>query len=71
MKATLGQRGQVTIPKSCRDKLGLQTGDVLNFEVRGRTLVARKIQAEDVVRKWRDRGCHPLRVDEYLRGVRG
>ena len=32
MKAKLSSKGQVTIPKFCRDKLGLKTGAVLDFE---------------------------------------
>lgn len=72
MKATISQKGQVTIPKSCRDKLGLKTGTVLDFEAVDGVLVARKQQPEDVFRKWRGRGRLPagLRVDEYLRNTR-
>ena len=73
MMATLSQRGQVTIPKSCRDKLGLKTGDAMDFEVRDGVLLARRVQPEDVFRKWRGRGRLPagVGVDEYLGGVRG
>ena len=73
MKGHTLSRGQVTIPKSCRDKLGLKTGAVLDFEARDGVLVARKVQPEDVFRKWRGRGRLPagLGVDEYLGGVRG
>lgn len=73
MMATLSQRGQVTIPKSCRDKLGLKTGTVLDFEARDGVLVARKVQPEDVFRKWRGRGRLPTGpgVDEYLDEIRG
>ena len=68
MKATLSKSGQVTIPRVLREKLGLKTGDVIGFEVRDGILVARKIQVEDVFRKWRGRGRLPtgLGVDEYL-----
>lgn len=31
--ATITSKGQVTIPKKIRDQLGLQTGDVLSFEI--------------------------------------
>ena len=71
MRATVSQRGGVTIPKSCRDKLGLEAGTVLDFEVEDGVLVARKVQPEDVFRKWRGRGRLPLGVDEYLDEVRG
>jgi AbrB family looped-hinge helix DNA binding protein len=73
MKAKLSSKGQVTIPKSCRDKLGLKTGAVLDFEAVEGVLIARKTQAEDVFLKWR--GCAKLplglNVDEYLKLVRG
>jgi len=71
MKATVGLRGRVTIPQSCRDKLGLEAGTMLHFEVEDGVLVARKVPPEDVCRKWRGRGRLPLGVDEYLDEARG
>ena len=73
MKATLSQKGQVTVPKACRQKLGLKTGTVLDFEAVDGVLVARKVQPEDVFRKWRGKGKIPggLSVDEYLAKTRG
>jgi len=72
VKAILSQKGQVTIPKSCRDKLGLKTGTVLDFEAVDGTLVARKMQQQDVFRKWRGKGKLPggQSVDDYLKGTR-
>ena len=72
MKATLSQRGQVTIPKACRDKLGLKSGAVLEFDAVDGVLVARKVQPEDVFRKWRGRGRIPTgsSVNEYLERTR-
>ena len=63
----------MTIPKSCRDKLGLEAGTVLDFEVEDGVLVAREVQPEDVIRKWRGRGRLPTGpgVDEYLDEARG
>jgi antitoxin PrlF len=34
-KATITSKGQLTIPKDVRDRLGLQTGDRLVFEIDG------------------------------------
>lgn len=31
--ATITSKGQVTIPKKIRDKLGLQAGDLLSFDI--------------------------------------
>ena len=72
MKAKLSSKGQVTIPKSCRDQLGLKTGSVLNFEAVDGALIVRKVQTEDVFKKWRGRGQLPggLSVDDYLAAVR-
>ena len=68
MRATISQGGRVTIPKACRDKLGLEAGTVLEFGVEDGVLVARKVPPEDVFRKWRGRGRLPagLGVDGYL-----
>jgi antitoxin PrlF len=73
VKAKLTTKGQVTVPKPCRDKLGLKTGTVLEFEAVGGVLIARKVQAEDAFRKWRGRGNLPKGqdVDSYLSEVRG
>ena len=73
MQAKLTSKGQVTVPKSCRDKLGLKTGTVLDFEAVDGVLVARKVQTEDPFQKWRGRGKLPVgkNVDAYLKQVRG
>jgi AbrB family looped-hinge helix DNA binding protein len=73
MKAKLTSKGQVTVPKSCRDKLGLREGTVLDFEAVDGVLVARKVQTEDPFHKWRGKGRLPVgkNVDEYLKRIRG
>jgi len=49
MKTTVSEKGQVTIPKPLRDRLGIRPGHVLDFrEERGR-LVATKATPEDPV----------------------
>ena len=42
MKSVVSEKGQVTIPKPLRDKLGLRPGAVLDFVAERGTLVARK-----------------------------
>jgi len=49
MKTSVSEKGQVTIPKPLRDRLGIRPGHVLDFrEERGR-LVATKATVEDPV----------------------
>lgn len=49
MKAIVSEKGQVTIPKPLRARLGLKAGAVLEFEAEGGKLVARKVQSQDPV----------------------
>jgi AbrB family looped-hinge helix DNA binding protein len=39
---TITKKGQVTIPKPFRDKLQIEEGDILEFELRGTTLILKK-----------------------------
>jgi antitoxin PrlF len=72
MKAIVSEKGQVTIPKSLRDKLGIRPGTVLDFGDEQGRLVARKQSEVDVIRKWRGRGKLPggMDVDAYLNRLR-
>lgn len=49
MKATVAERGQVTIPKPLRDKLGIRAGTRLDFRDRDGKLIAVKVDAKDPV----------------------
>jgi AbrB family looped-hinge helix DNA binding protein len=73
MKVIVSEKGQITVPKACRDRLGLRPGTVLDFEAVGGKLVGSKRVSEDVFRKWRGKGGLPggLGVDAYLARVRG
>jgi AbrB family looped-hinge helix DNA binding protein len=42
MKATVGERGQVTIPKALRERLGIRAGQKLDFHEEGGRLIATK-----------------------------
>ncbi len=49
MKTTISEKGQVTIPKPLRDRLGLLPGQVLDFREEKGRLVATKAQMSDPV----------------------
>ena len=73
MKAVVSEKGQVTIPKGIRDRLGIRPGTVLEFEAAAGKLVAVKTSGEDGFSRWRGKGKIPggLDVDAYLKGARG
>ena len=49
MRAIVSEKGQVTIPKAIRDRMGLHPGQVLEFEESRGRLVARKVMEDDPV----------------------
>ena len=71
MKAIVSEKGQVTIPKALRNRLGIRPGAVLEFEAEGGRLVARKTAQRDVL----DSVYGTLRmtesVDEFIERIRG
>lgn len=73
MNAAVSEKGQITIPKALRERLGIRKGTVLEVDAIDGVLVARKREPEDVLVKWRGRGRLPVGadVDEYLRAIRG
>lgn len=46
MKATVGERGQVTIPKPIRDRFGIRAGQEVEFEEENGRLIVRKAAPE-------------------------
>jgi len=73
MKTIVSEKGQVTIPKAIRDKLGLRPGTVLDFDARAGKLIGVKKGEDDPIGRWLGKGHLPggLAVDDYLRRVRG
>jgi len=49
MKAKVAERGQITIPKALRKKLGIKAGTILDFSIKKSTLVAVKLTKQDAV----------------------
>ncbi len=71
MKATVGERGQVTIPKHLRDRLGIKPGEQVEFSEEDNGLVLRK--SDQMVRIRRVYGSLqlPRSVDELIEEMRG
>ncbi len=71
MKTTVSEKGQITIPKAVRTKLGLRPGTVLELEAERGRLVGRKASGRDIVDELY--GSLPLdeSVDDYLERARG
>ena len=70
MKAVVAERGQVTIPKPLRERLGIRQGTALEFSAQNGVLVARKAETDPVSGVF---GCLGRRVDtdKYIRALRG
>ena len=71
MKSTVGERGQVTIPKVLRDRLGIRPGEVLDFADEAGTLVARKVVDRDPIDAVYGILDLPKPVDELIEEMRG
>ena len=72
MKATVSEKGQVTIPKAVRTKLGIHPGTVLEFEEKDGTLVVVKSsESGDPVVAVTGVISQKIDVDAYLQETRG
>lgn len=73
--ATIGERGQITIPKQYRTKLGLYPSMVLTFRISGNSLIAEKQKKRNPFEE--ARGCLKhlfppgTRTDDLIREMRG
>lgn len=79
--ATIGERGQVVIPQSFREEIGLHKGDKFMVLNRGDMLVLKRLQApsvgdfERMMKRAHEHakkhGLKPSDVDEAVEKVRG
>ncbi|HPO17531.1 MAG TPA: AbrB/MazE/SpoVT family DNA-binding domain-containing protein [Candidatus Hydrogenedentes bacterium] len=71
MKAIVTDRGQVTIPKALRDRLGIHPRTVLEFSEENGRLIVKKVPQTDSVTQVL--GCLTLNkpTDELLNEMRG
>lgn len=72
-KSVISEKGQITIPKSLRDRFGLRAGATLVFLEQDGKLVLQKESEESPFDRWAGAGKLPVgrNVDEYLDIVRG
>ena len=69
-KAIVQDRGQVTIPKSLRDRLGIRPGTVLEFREEAGTLVVEKPESLDPVDQMYGIAGTGRRTDEIMKELR-
>mgnify|MGYP000642798673 CR=1 FL=1 len=67
---TVGERGQVTIPKELREQLGITGGDeVVVREEDGRVIIERQTVRERLAAGYRERAERDRRIDEEMADV--
>lgn len=71
MKTTVSEKGQITIPKAVRAKLGLRPGTVLELEADRGRLIGRKADGRDAIDEVYGSLQMDGPVDEYLERARG
>jgi antitoxin PrlF len=75
MRSNVTTKGQVTIPKTIRDRLGIAPGDAVSFEVApdGRIVLVKATGARPVSRfeAFRGRAGPGLSTDEIMALTRG
>ena len=71
MKAVVAERGQVTIPKALRDRLGVRPGTLLEFSEEAGRLIAVKVPPADPVAQVY--GClgRKFNTDAFMEEIRG
>jgi antitoxin PrlF len=71
--AKVTSKGQVTIPKEIREKLGVHPGEDVGFEERDNLLVISKVVTKSPFDKWVGRLKHlkGQRSDDLVREARG
>lgn len=72
MDASVGERGQITLPKAVRDALGLTKGSTLKVELDGGRIILRK-NVDDAISRARGRFSLPdgTSSEQLTRALRG
>lgn len=72
MKAIVGERGQITIPKPLRDRLGIRPGQRLELaEEEGRLIATKDLDTNDPIGAVYGTLDLGMSTDEYMNLVRG
>lgn len=71
MKTIVSEKGQVTIPKPLRVRLGLRKGQVLEVQERKGRLVMTKLVPKDAIDKYFGILKLGRRTDDIMRELRG
>lgn len=66
----VGERGQVTLPKELREKLGIRGGDeVLVHEEDGKIIIEKPLSREELAEGYRRRAAESEALAEAMDGV--
>lgn len=69
-RRTVGERGQVTIPKSVRERFGIRGGDeVVIHERAGKIVIEKPVTRDELAAGYRRRAERSRHLDEELAGV--
>ncbi len=71
MKAKVAERGQVTIPKAIRERLGIAPGTLLDFKAEQGRLIAIKADPVDKLQTLYGRFGRGRRTDTIINDLRG
>lgn len=71
MRSTISDKGQITVPKRLRDRLGIRGGDRLEFTEEYGGIVVRKVTDQDPVEAVYGVLSLGESTDEVLRTLRG
>ena len=71
MKSRVSEKGQVTIPKRLRERLGIRAGVVLEFDAERGRLVARKVVDQDPIDRAYGILGFDATTDELIEEMRG
>jgi AbrB family looped-hinge helix DNA binding protein len=71
MKAVVAEHGEVVIPEAIRESMGIGVNTILDFVEEGDQLIARKVTADEVVRRVYGRLNLGKSTDEIMTDLRG